>query len=436
MKPTSKPFPKPLSEATDKADYRSFLIETPINKGSSRTSEHFNEHYFVNKKYSTGIYKGFKGTWSKLTVKQQKAALKKRWYVRWSYRDPDTNKMTRQKNRYAGVNNFNTHSERMEILKKLEGNLIRLLESGINPYTETISHTETHGAFKAIDAAMEIKKLHMKPDSFIRFKSDIKKFKAYLKKNGFERRFITSIDKKTVTNYLNEALKTVSARSRNNYRTNLGSLWQCMEDEGIVPNNFIKTIPMLKSRPKRNKTYTDKQVEELFAYMDKNCRNLLLFIKFVSFNFLRPIEVCRLTDKSFDFDARTLTVQTKGQEMKVKTIPSILMDEIPKEGKGFLFTKDGLWGDWDVNEGSKRGHFSREFAKVKEVFGLGEAYGIYSFRHFYISRLYREMRKEYSPFEVKSKMLLITGHETITALEKYLRSIDAEISEDYSEMIK
>ena len=32
--------------------------------------------------------------------------------------------------------------------------------------------------------------------------------------------------------------------------------------------------------------------------------------------------------------------------------------------------------------------------------------------------------------------MLITGHASITALRKYLRDIDAELPEDYSDLIK
>jgi hypothetical protein len=32
--------------------------------------------------------------------------------------------------------------------------------------------------------------------------------------------------------------------------------------------------------------------------------------------------------------------------------------------------------------------------------------------------------------------MLITGHSTMTALEKYLRDIDAELPEDYSHLFK
>ena len=43
---------------------------------------------------------------------------------------------------------------------------------------------------------------------------------------------------------------------------------------------------------------------------------------------------------------------------------------------------------------------------------------------------------ESSPFEAKSKLMLITGHTSMSALEKYLRDIDAELPPDFSEMLK
>ena len=67
---------------------------------------------------------------------------------------------------------------------------------------------------------------------------------------------------------------------------------------------------------------------------------------------------------------------------------------------------------------------------------MGKDYGLYSFRHTYITKLYRELIKSYSPFEAKSRLMLITGHSSMTALEKYLRDIDAELPQDYSELIR
>ena len=76
----------------------------------------------------------------------------------------------------------------------------------------------------------------------------------------------------------------------------------------------------------------------------------------------------------------------------------------------------------------RRDFYSKRFKKnVKQKFDLGIDYGLYSFRHTYITKLYRALVKESSPFEAKSKLMLITGHLSMSALEKYLRDIDAEL---------
>ena len=61
---------------------------------------------------------------------------------------------------------------------------------------------------------------------------------------------------------------------------------------------------------------------------------------------------------------------------------------------------------------------------------------VFSFRHTYITKLYRELEKLHDPNTAKNKLMQITGHSTITALEKYLRDIDAALPEDYSNLLK
>jgi integrase len=102
-----------------------------------------------------------------------------------------------------------------------------------------------------------------------------------------------------------------------------------------------------------------------------------------------------------------------------------------------LFTPDKIGGVWETEISNRRDYFSKRFKKViKDPFELSKDYGLYSFRHTYITKLYRALMKESSPFEAKSKLMLITGHSSMTALEKYLRDIDAELPADYSEMLK
>ncbi len=114
----------------------------------------------------------------------------------------------------------------------------------------------------------------------------------------------------------------------------------------------------------------------------------------------------------------------------------------------FIFTPKGEPSDWDATDDNRRDYFTKRFKVLKDFFNkkvkdgdknyfaLGNEYGIYSFRHTFITKIYREMRKALTPFETKSRLMLITGHDTMIALEKYLRDIDAELPEDYSDLIK
>ena len=62
--------------------------------------------------------------------------------------------------------------------------------------------------------------------------------------------------------------------------------------------------------------------------------------------------------------------------------------------------------------------------------------GIYSFRHTFTTKVYRKLRETFTPEETESKLMLITGHSTRSALRKYLREIDAERPDDYSDLLK
>lgn len=52
-----------------------------------------------------------------------------------------------------------------------------------------------------------------------------------------------------------------------------------------------------------------------------------------------------------------------------------------------------------------------------------------------MTKVYRALLKKSSPFAAKSELMGISGHTSMTALEKYLRDIDAELPADYSEML-
>ncbi|MEO0037520.1 MAG: hypothetical protein RIQ59_731 [Bacteroidota bacterium] len=439
---------------------------------------HQTRHSLDKKKFSEPkIYTGGVDItlWNELSKEEQKNAISKDWYIYYKFLDDTTGKLKRMPNIKGGCNRYKTKRERIAILSKLRDALEYLLEKGLNPYSEsdlslldaetkssseskktatTPSSNNTEAAFTsdsiisepiepvlsikdAFEYALKIKKKSLNETSYMNFAGRINRFKKALDENAP----ITSLNRKQTNEYLNSILESTSARNRNNTRIDLSTLFEVLANDEIIPENFIKRINTLKTKPERNKTYTPEMQENIYSYLENNDPLLLLFIKFISYNFLRPVEVCRLKVGDLDVKDKKLYVRAKNKLVKIKIIPEILIKDLPDlslmNKVDFLFTPSKIGGEWIATENNRRDHFSKRFKTiVKDHFGLGADYGMYSFRHTFITKLYRELRKTYSPFEAKSILMNITGHSTMSALELYLRDIDAELPEDYSHLLE
>jgi integrase len=390
--------------------------------------------------------------------------LSKRWYVYFSFRNPETGKLERMKNIYGKSNIYKTKEDRLSVLTIYRRKLLALLKEGFNPYQD---NTAIYASRKvkqvsapektenivpiveepkmtlkeALDFALKLKEKLINSTTKKNYEYAIKNFLKWIEEHHPEIKTIDQLSKRFLNEYLNDVLGRTSARTRNNTRVDLGSLLQVLEDNDIIALNFIKRIKVLKSIPERNKTYTTEKQEEIFKYLEDKDPILLLFIKFISYNILRPIEVCRLNVGDLNLINRTLQVKAKNSPLKTKLIPELLFNDLPDlsklNKKLILFTPDKIGGEWEALADNRRDHFTKRFKTVvKDHFNLGADYGLYSFRHTYITKLYRELVKNSSPNEAEGKLMLITGHATVTALRKYLRDIDAQLPADYSEMLK
>lgn len=287
---------------------------------------------------------------------------------------------------------------------------------------------------------MDLKKKSLKDTSYRGLNNRISNFLDWLNANKPQLKHIDQLDKKTVNAFLNYMLGKTSPTNRNNFRTDLSSVFQILEDNELIERNFIKNITVLKSTPTRHKTYSKKQLNDIFSHLKKNDEILLLYIKFISYSFLRPIEINRLKIGDINIEEKIFPFEAKNSPLKTKIIPNILLKEIPDLSElnedYYLFTPNKIGGEWSSSESNRRDYFSKRFKKVvKDHFKLGEEYGLYSFRHTYITILFKEYKKDLTSYEAKAKMLTATGHSSMSALEKYLRTIDADMPEDYSHLL-
>lgn len=62
--------------------------------------------------------------------------LSKRWYVYFSYRNPQTGKLERMKNIYGKCNNYKTKEDRLSVLTIYRRKLLQVLKEGFNPFED------------------------------------------------------------------------------------------------------------------------------------------------------------------------------------------------------------------------------------------------------------------------------------------------------------
>ena len=156
--------------------------------------------------------------------------------------------------------------------------------------------------------------------------------------------------RKKTDGHLNEVLITTSAKNRNNTRTDVSSIFIVLADKEIISGNFIHKIPVLKSNPEKNKSYTSTEETKIFEYLDKNNKLLSLYVKFISYNFLRPVEVNRIKVGDIDLNDKILKIKTK-TGFKLKRIPQVLIDEMPDIAQypkdAYLFGRKDFGQYWE-----------------------------------------------------------------------------------------
>ena len=363
--------------------------------------------------------------------------LEKRWYVYYRFEDPETGKKEQQDPVYLNINSaYKTVPTRLKAIKKLRNEIERQLKKGFSPYKASPKKASKYQAGSCLDEALSYKCKTVRPATKKDYSIRIEAFKKFLEKKGRLQSDIKTIDKRVVDQFLEKVLTDSSARNRNNAKAALSSIFTTLVEKDYIDNNFIIGIKNIKTTASKHESYTQEEISKIHSYLELNDPLILLYVKFVSYNMLRPVEVCRLKMKDIDFDRKVLHVSVKNESfVKTKIIPSILFKEIEhlkgSNPEHYLFTPEGV-GEWDSKEMTRRQYMTKRYIKHIKKLGFGNTYDIYSFRHTFITKVYKQLSKEFTTTEVLDKLMLITGHNSVSALKLYLRKIGSVLPEDYS----
>ena len=401
----------------------------------------------LKKDYSIRFYTGGidPGQWHELSTSQKKTALKKHWYIRWSYRNPKTGLLEKQSHIKQGVNRLTTFYDRMEFFREFKKGMVQAFEKGINPFNLASEKKQDVGytVEQALTYALDIKKQTVSIRTFNDYKGRCTAFMQWLNKRGLLNKDIGILDRRAVSDYLDDVLKKNSPRTRNNVRGDLSALFTILADKFIIDTNFIKNdLGKVRTVNRFDRRFSKDQMMQISKYLNQHDTHLLLFIKIVAYNFLRPVEVCRLRVSDVDLISRTLYFDQKTKLGKTKHIPDIYFNDLKnciegQPGHLFIFTPHGKPADWTVPDSEKRNYFSRKFKSVKKMLNIPDGFGMYSFRHSFITATYMVLKKEkkMGHTEAVDFLMKITGHDSHDGILKYIHANDADRPDDWSELI-
>ena len=362
-----------------------------------------------------------------------------RWYVYYDFLSP-AGKYVRQTPVTEGINrNFPNFDNRLFAIKHLKSEVENLLNSGHSPYD--VEETKSFTIKFALDFAVELKKNEVGDRTYKRYKGTVKALNEWLDKSGYSTYPVEKADKKLLGRFLNYISGKTSNRTRNNYRSDLSAVFGVLFQQEYVRDNPALKIENLKTAEKRDPTYTDKQVDDIMAYLLKNDKQMHVYISMVSYMFWRPIENCRLKVKDINLEERKINTFVKQGKNKTKLIPELLIEDLKEYLKGsdpedYVFTLSGSPGKWDSDLEVRRRYFTGKYRKLKKVLGLDAEYTIYSFRHTFVTRAFKNLLEETKSEEQAIYILSkITGHGS-KAIREYIHFIDASLPEDYSKYLK
>jgi len=386
--------------------------------------------------------------WDQLPQATQNAALKKSWYIKYWYRNPKTGLLERQANIKAGINRYKNKAQRVEFMRIYAEAMVKTFAQGFTPFapegpgTDPDLERKEHQVREAIQLALDSKKATVGADTHKEYQRRGLELAAFLEKTQGRSIKINQVTRRHVAAFLDEILKKTSARNRNNARASLSAIFAELRDRFLIDRNFIDSdIRKLKIPKKTDRRIPLLQVAEISRILQVQDPLLLLYLKVISYNFLRPIEANRLRAQDVNLDERTLFFTQKTKIGKTKYIPKIYFKELGElvalasDPQDLLFTPSGIPGPWELNDRLKRDYFTKRWAKFKKKNDLQGDFTLYSFRHTFISAAYTTLKNQgLGEGAVLSQLAAITGHYSPEGLKNYIHTLDADLPADWSDL--
>jgi len=235
--------------------------------------------------------------------------LKKQWYVFYSFKNPETNKM--QVFKIYISNRLKLKSQRYDAARLIIKKYDELLESGFNPFL-----SEQLGTMRLIEVMEELLRIRDARNYKLKSKQTEKyvtgKFIEFLKQNNLQYKKLEDFSKHNAQQYFDYLLTTcnLSHRTCNNHLMFMRTFFNEIVRRDYIQKNVFSLIKKLPETESTVIAYSNEQMDLIRRNLKAYDKELFTFTQFIYYACMRPIEITRLKRKNLDLDNGLILVDS------------------------------------------------------------------------------------------------------------------------------
>jgi|GEM_PF-6946770 len=367
--------------------------------------------------------------------------LNQPWFIHFRYTNPETG--ARKQFRFKkGINYFDTAEERRKAARDLAKELKELLKEGWNPWKNEIEQPKMLS--ELMQEMWELKQIGLEKDSIRTYVYKYRHWTAWLKATSYGNMGIQQFTTEHAFEYIDHCAREGHTGAYfNSYRNMAFSLFEMLKKRKKIKDNpFAETTNQPKNDPSAV-IFTPAQIRLVRNYTSRKYPELGVFLDYIYYTFMRPLELLRIKIKHIDFEQFRINLPSdiaKNDSQRVIVLPPALRKHIRDLRKNLQAIYDrynkiypnvkleeyyifGIYKKGAGPQPSPRPYIKRDSIttmfreKVRKPLRLSKEHTPYVFKH---SGVDAALSKGVSI----SGAMRQTGHKSLKSFQVYMRSLN------------
>ncbi|GAB3726656.1 tyrosine-type recombinase/integrase [Spirosoma lituiforme] len=326
-----------------------------------------------------------------------------RWFVYYSYLDPETRKFKRFRE-VGKLNQIKIKADRHKYADLLIKQFTGLLKKGYNPFLppeeQVFGEVSTLG--QAIEAYMRFKRTNLRKKTMKGYKSGLSILLKWAKRRGLWSVPLNEFTTVDLEPYFLYGLtdRKWAATTHNSELSTVRAFFTHWQKRGIIRVNPANNIQRLREEIRRHTAYSDVHIESITSHLKRldtpKAWQLYQFIRWLYYTCIRPKELLALKVGDIRWQTNTILVPAhvskNGRAEPVDISPgleevivSMSLADLPADWYIFGNQGKGVPGDYcDARPGPKPvgvNFFSETYRELLDKLGIDKEYTLYAWKH-------------------------------------------------------